>query len=59
MLNVYTPSGFENYFLAAAIPISRPGEMPPIDLTGFQARTAPLREKFGLIRTGPLKYPFS
>lgn len=57
LLNVFNPSGLENYFLAAAIPIKGPTDNPHIDVAEFQARTAPLREKFGIVRTGGLKFP--
>jgi quercetin dioxygenase-like cupin family protein len=57
ILNVFAPSGIEAYFLAAAIPIKTRTERPSIDLDAFQSRTAPLREKFGIVRTGPLKFP--
>lgn len=59
LLNVYTPGGFEEYFLTVAIPIGSSTEVPHVNLAEFQARTAPLREKYGLVRTGPLKYPVS
>jgi quercetin dioxygenase-like cupin family protein len=57
LLNVFSPSGIEGYFLSAAIPLANRNERPAVDLAGFQARTAAAREKFGIIRTGPLKYP--
>jgi quercetin dioxygenase-like cupin family protein len=58
ILNVCSPSGIEGYFLSVAIPIKNL-EQPSINLSDFQARTAPAREKFGIIRTGPLKFPTS
>jgi len=57
LLNVFTPSGLENYFLAAAIPITSSTEQPKVDMAALNARLAPLREKFGVLRTGPTKYP--
>ena len=57
LLNVFAPSGIENYFLGVAIPIPDSRGKAVVDLAQFQARTAPAREKFGIIRTGTLKYP--
>lgn len=57
LLNVFNPSGIEDYFLAAALPIKNPTDNPHVDVAELQARTAPLREKFGIIRTGGLKFP--
>lgn len=59
LLSVLAPSGLEDYFFAAAVPIKSPSEDPHVDVAELQARTAPLREKFGIMRTGPLKYPKS
>lgn len=50
ILCVFTPSGIEDYFLAAAIPIKSSTDNPQIDVAEFQARTAPLREKSALFR---------
>jgi quercetin dioxygenase-like cupin family protein len=57
LLNVFTPSGLEDYFLAVAIPIGSSSEQPSVDMAALNARMTPLREKFGLIRTGTTKYP--
>jgi quercetin dioxygenase-like cupin family protein len=57
LLNVFTPSGLEEYFLAVAIPIASSSQQPTVDMVALNARMAPLREKFGLIRTGATKYP--
>ena len=57
LLNVFSPAGIEGYFLSVAIPVNSPTEQPSLDLNEFQSRTAPAREKFGIIRTGPLKFP--
>ena len=57
LLNVFTPSGIEAYFLAVAIPIASLSQQPSVDMADLNARMAPLREKFGLIRTGTTKYP--
>jgi hypothetical protein len=57
LLSVFNPSGIEGFFLAAAIPVKSSTDKPLVDIAEFQSRTAPLREKFGIIRTGPLKYP--
>jgi len=57
ILNVFTPSGIEDYFLSVAIPITNHEEKPAVDLAAFQSKTAALREKYGLIRTGPLRFP--
>jgi hypothetical protein len=59
LLSVFNPSGIEGYFLAAAIPVRSSTDDAQVDIADFQSRTAPLREKFGIIRTGPLKYPVS
>ena len=57
LLNVFNPSGIENYFLSVAIPVKNSTDQPQVNLVDFQSKTAPLREKFGIVRTGPLKYP--
>ena len=57
ILNVFSPSGIEGYFLSVAIPIASREEKPKVDLVEFQSRTAAARQKFGIIRTGPLRYP--
>ena len=57
ILNVFAPSGIEGYFLSVAIRIANRDERPKVDLAEFQSRTAAARQKFGIIRTGPLKYP--
>ncbi len=57
LLNVFSPAGIEGYFLSVAIPINASTEQPSVNLNEFQSRTAPAREKFGIIRTGPLKFP--
>lgn len=57
ILNVFAPSGIEGYFLGTAIPIATREEKPAVDLAAFQAKTAAAREKYGIVRTGPLKYP--
>ena len=57
LLNVFTPSGLEMYFYAVAIPIKSPTEQPNVDMAALNTRMKPLREKYGLIRTGPTKYP--
>ena len=57
LLCVYTPAGIEGYFLSVAIAVNSSTEQPAINLPEFQSRTAAAREKFGIIRTGPLKFP--
>jgi mannose-6-phosphate isomerase-like protein (cupin superfamily) len=57
LLNVYTPGGIDKFFLAAGIPIHSSTEQPQVDLAAYDARTRPLREKTGIIRLGPPKYP--
>ena len=57
ILNVFTPLGIEGYFLSVAIPVKSHEEKPAVDLAGFQARTAALRDKYGIVRTGPLRFP--
>lgn len=57
LLSMFAPSGLEGYFLAAGVPIKRPTDIPHVNVAELQVRTAPLREKFGIVRTGPLKYP--
>lgn len=57
LLNVFTPSGIEGYFLAVAIPVGSSSEQPRVDLTTLNAQMVSLREKFGIIRTGTTKYP--
>ena len=57
LLCVYTPAGIEGYFLSVAIAVKSSTEQPSINLQEFQWRTAPKREKFGIIRTGPVKFP--
>jgi quercetin dioxygenase-like cupin family protein len=59
LINVFTPSGLENFFLAAAIPITSSSQQPSVDMAAMNARMKTLREKFGMIRTGPTKYPRS
>jgi glyoxylate utilization-related uncharacterized protein len=57
LLSVFAPSGLEGYFLAAGVPVKSSTDHPEVDVAALQARTAPLREKFGIVRTGGLKYP--
>jgi mannose-6-phosphate isomerase-like protein (cupin superfamily) len=57
LLNVYTPGGIDKYFLAVGIPIHSSTEQPQVDLVAYDARIKPLREKTGIIRLGPPKYP--
>ena len=57
LLNVFTPSGIEDYFLAVTIPITSSSQQLSVDMAALNARMTPLREKFGLIRTGTTKYP--
>lgn len=57
LLNVFTPSGIEGYFLAVAIPIASPLQQPSVDMPALNTQMASLREKFGIIRTGTTKYP--
>jgi mannose-6-phosphate isomerase-like protein (cupin superfamily) len=57
LLNCYTPGGIDKFFLAAGIPIHSSTEQPQVDLAAYEARTKPLREKTGIIRLGPPKYP--
>lgn len=57
LLNVYTPGGIDKFFLAAGIPIHSSREQLTVNLAEFGARTRPLREKTGIIRLGPPKYP--
>jgi hypothetical protein len=57
LLNVYTPGGIDKFFLAVGIPIHSSTEQPQIDLAAYNLRTKPLREKTGIIRLGPPKYP--
>lgn len=59
ILNVFAPAGIEDYFLSAAIPLRTRTERLKVDLAEFQSRTATLRDKFGIVRTGPLKFPVS
>jgi quercetin dioxygenase-like cupin family protein len=55
ILNVFSPSGIEGYFLSVAIPIATRTQQPKVDLAEFQSRTAAARQKFGIVGTGPLK----
>lgn len=57
LLNVFTPSGIEQYFLSVAIAVASPSQQPTVDMVELNQRMAPLREKYGIIRTGPTKYP--
>ena len=57
LLNVYTPGGIDKFFLAVGIPIHSSTEQPQVDLGAYDARIKPLREKTGIIRLGPPKYP--
>ena len=57
LLNVYTPGGIDKFFLAVGIPIHSSTEQPQVDLAAYDLRTKPLREKTGIIRLGPPKYP--
>ncbi|HTF72665.1 MAG TPA: hypothetical protein VK638_59360 [Edaphobacter sp.] len=57
LLNVYTPGGIDKFFLAADIPIHLSTEQPQVDLAAYDAHTKSLREKTGIIRLGPPKYP--
>ena len=57
LLNVFTPSGIEGYFLAVAVPVGSSSEQPRVDLAAMNAQMVSLREKFGIIRTGTTKYP--
>jgi quercetin dioxygenase-like cupin family protein len=56
ILSVFNPSGIEGYFLAVSVPIKSPTDNPHVDVAELQARSAPLREKFGIVRTGGLKF---
>lgn len=57
LLNVFAPSGVEEFFLAVGIPIRSSSERPKVDMAAFDAKASPLREKYGVIRTGPPKFP--
>lgn len=57
LLNVYTPGGIDAFFLAVGIPIHSSAEQPQVDLAAYDARTKSFREKTGIIRLGPPKYP--
>jgi mannose-6-phosphate isomerase-like protein (cupin superfamily) len=57
LLNVYTPGGIDKFFLAVGIPIHSSTEQPQVDLAAYDARTKSLREKTGIVRLGPPKYP--
>jgi len=57
LLNVYTPGGIDKFFMAVGIPIHSSSERPHVDLAAYDARTKSLREKTGIIRLGPPKYP--
>ena len=59
LLNVFTPSGLENYFLSVAIPINSSSERPCVDMTEMAKKMASLRDEYGLVRTGERKYPAS
>jgi mannose-6-phosphate isomerase-like protein (cupin superfamily) len=57
LLNVYTPDGIDKFFLAVGIPIHSSNERLHVDLAACDARIKPLRQKTGIIRLGPPKYP--
>src|ERR1019366_1953968 len=57
LLNMNTPGGIDKFFLAVGIPIHSSTEQPQVDLAAYDLRTKPLREKTGIIRLGPPKYP--
>jgi uncharacterized cupin superfamily protein len=57
LLNVYTPGGIDQVLPGCRIPIHSSTEQPQIDLAAYNLRTKPLREKTGIIRLGPPKYP--
>ena len=57
LLNVYTPGGIDKFFLAVGMPIRSSTEQLQVDLAAYDARTKPFREKTGIIRLGPPKYP--
>jgi mannose-6-phosphate isomerase-like protein (cupin superfamily) len=57
LLNVYTPGGIDKFFLAVGIPIHASTEQPQVDLAAYDVRIKRLREKTGIIRLGPPKYP--
>ena len=57
LLNVFTPAGLENYFLAVAVPIASSSAKPCVDMAAMAIKMASLRGKYGLIRTGERKYP--
>lgn len=59
ILSALSPSGLEDYFLSVAFPVSSLAEKPALDIAEFQAKTGAARQKFGIVRTGPLKYPTS
>ena len=57
LLNVYTPGGIDKFFLAVGISIHSSTEQLHVNLAAYDARTKPFREKTGIIRLGPPKYP--
>ena len=57
MLNVFTPGGIDKFFLSVGIPIHSSSEQPQVDVAAYDVRIKPLREKTGIIRLGPPKYP--
>jgi quercetin dioxygenase-like cupin family protein len=57
LLNVFAPSGIEEFFLAVGVPIRSSSERPKVDVAAFDAKASSIREKYGVIRTGPPKFP--
>ncbi len=57
LLNVFTPSGLENYFLEVAVPVPSSSAKPCVDMAAMVKKMAALRKKYGLVRTGERKYP--
>jgi transcriptional regulator GlxA family with amidase domain len=58
--SVYTSAGITtgiDLSLALVEPIHSSTEQPQVDLAAYEAHTRPLREKTGIIRLGPPKYP--
>jgi quercetin dioxygenase-like cupin family protein len=57
LLNVFTPSGLESYFLEVAVPVPSSSVKPCVDMAGMARKMAAVRNKYGLVRTGERKYP--
>jgi len=59
LVTVWTPAGLENWFQALGVPIHEPGDRPQVDLAVLTPKIVAAARHYGLVPTGPPKYPHS